>query len=48
VLEPSSIVRSSTGCEDQPCNSVHREGKEEEKERRIYKIRAHIELYVFL
>jgi hypothetical protein len=29
--EPSSIVRSSVGCEGQPCSWVHREGRDREK-----------------
>jgi hypothetical protein len=28
------IVRSSAGCEDQPYNCVHREGREEERKER--------------
>jgi len=48
VQETSGIVRSSAGCEDQPCSWVHREGREEEKEREICKIRVQIELYVFI
>jgi hypothetical protein len=31
--EPSSIVRSSAGCEGQPCSWVHREGRDREKKR---------------
>jgi len=27
------IVRSSVGCEDQPCISVHREGRKGEREK---------------
>jgi hypothetical protein len=42
------VVRSSAGCEDQPCSWVHREGREEEKEREICKLRAQIELYAFI
>jgi hypothetical protein len=33
VGEPSSIVRSSTGCEDQPCRWVWREGRDREKKK---------------
>jgi hypothetical protein len=33
VREPSGIVRSSVGCEDQPCSWVHREGRERERRR---------------
>jgi hypothetical protein len=29
--EPSGIVRSSAGCEDQPCSWVRREGRDREK-----------------
>jgi hypothetical protein len=31
-VEPSGIVRSSAGCEDQPCSSVRRKGRDREKE----------------
>jgi hypothetical protein len=31
--EHSRIVRSSTGCEDQPCNWVRREGREEKRKK---------------
>jgi hypothetical protein len=31
--EPSGIVRSSVGCEDQPCSWVRREGRDREKKR---------------
>jgi hypothetical protein len=42
-----SIVRSSTGCEDEPYSWVRREGKEEEiKERERCKLSTQIELYV--
>jgi hypothetical protein len=33
VGEPSGIVRSSAGCEDQPCSWVHREGREREEKK---------------
>ena len=42
------VVRSSAGGKDQPCSRVHREGREEEKEREICKIRVRIELYDFI
>jgi hypothetical protein len=32
-VEPSGIVRSSAGCEDQPCSWVHREGRDREKKK---------------
>jgi hypothetical protein len=32
-VEPSGIVRSSAGCEDQPCSWVHREGRDREEKR---------------
>jgi hypothetical protein len=31
VQEPSSIVRSSAGCEDHPCSWVRKEGRERER-----------------
>jgi hypothetical protein len=33
VGEPSGIVRSSTGCEDQPYSWVRREGRESEEKK---------------
>jgi hypothetical protein len=33
VREPFGIVRSSVGCEDQPCSWVRREGRERERRR---------------
>jgi hypothetical protein len=42
------IVIYSVGCEDEPSRWVHREGREEEKEREICKLRAQIELYAFI
>ena len=32
-VEPSGIVRSSVGCEDQPCSWVCREGREREEKK---------------
>jgi hypothetical protein len=42
------VVRSSAGCEDQPCSWVRREGERREKKREICKLRVQIELYVFI
>jgi hypothetical protein len=33
VREPSGIVRSSIGCEDQPCSWVCKEGREREEKK---------------
>jgi hypothetical protein len=33
VREPSGIVRSLAGCEDQPCSWVCREGREREEKK---------------
>jgi hypothetical protein len=42
------VVRYSAGCEDQTCTWVRREGREEEKEREICRLRMQIELYDFI
>jgi hypothetical protein len=45
VVRAFSIVRSSAGCEDQPCSWVHREGDREKREgEKICKLRVQIEL----
>jgi hypothetical protein len=48
VVREVCVVRSSSRCEDQPCKWVHREGREEEKERDICKLRLQLELYAFI
>jgi hypothetical protein len=40
VGEPSGIVRSSVGCEDQPCSWVRREGREREEKREYLLVKS--------
>jgi hypothetical protein len=48
VVREVGVVISSSGCEYQPCSWVHREGREEEKEKEICKLRVQIELHAFI
>jgi hypothetical protein len=48
ILEYACILRSSAGCEDQPCSWVCREGEIKRKKEKDLQLNVQIELYVFI